>query len=98
MTKTVAPSPVDLDDEIFSADAYRLNIPTLDGRKATKISLRFSGSGILDRTSEDDLALLEAMRLARKCGSSSLARARARLSDSGVATRRNSPTRARSAC
>jgi hypothetical protein len=50
-------------DEIFSAEAYNLNIPTLDDRKATKLDIRFSGSGSLDRTSEDDLALLEAMRI-----------------------------------
>jgi hypothetical protein len=35
----------------------------MDGRKATKLDIRFSGSGSLDRTSEDDLALVEAMRL-----------------------------------
>jgi hypothetical protein len=52
-----------VDDEIFSAEAYKLNIPTLDDRKATKLDIRFSGSGALDRTSEDDLALLEAMRI-----------------------------------
>jgi hypothetical protein len=52
-----------VDDEIFSADSYQLNIPALDGRKATKLDIRFSGSGSLDRTSEDDLALLEAMRI-----------------------------------
>ena len=50
-------------DEIFSAESYKLNIPTLDDRKATKLDIRFVGSGPLDRTSEDDLALLEAMRI-----------------------------------
>jgi hypothetical protein len=53
----------DIDEEIFSASAYDLNIPSLDGRKATNLDIRFSGSGSLDRTSADDLALLEAARL-----------------------------------
>jgi hypothetical protein len=52
-----------LDDEIFSVESYRLNIPSLDGIKATRLDIRFSGSGSLDRTSENDLALLEAMRI-----------------------------------
>jgi hypothetical protein len=52
-----------LDDSIFSAESYRLNIPTQDGYTAAKLELRFSGSGVLDRTSVDDLALLEAARL-----------------------------------
>jgi len=56
-----------LDDEIlFSAESFKLNIPTLDGYKAARLDLRFSGSGILDRTNEDDPALLEAARLGRE--------------------------------
>ena len=51
------------EDEIFSADAYALPIPTTEGRKAQRISVRFTGSCELDRTSEDDLVFLEAMRL-----------------------------------
>jgi hypothetical protein len=51
-----------VDDSVFDAESYKLNIPMLDDRKATKLDIRFSGSGSLDRTSEDDLALLEAMR------------------------------------
>jgi hypothetical protein len=55
---------VALEDEmVFSAESYKLNIPSLDDRKATKPDIRFSGSGSLDRTSADDLALLEAMRI-----------------------------------
>ena len=54
---------VDLDDAVFDVSSYDLNIPSLDNRKATKLDVRFSGSGTLDRTSEDDLALLEAMRI-----------------------------------
>jgi hypothetical protein len=56
-------SPAVEDDEIFSASAYDLAAPKIDDRKATKLDIRFSGSGSLDRTSEDDLALLEAMRI-----------------------------------
>jgi len=56
----------ELDDEVFSADAYALPVPKIDEHRATKLNIRFSGSGILDRTSEDDLALLEAMRLGRE--------------------------------
>ena len=51
------------DDEIFAADSYNLNIPTIDGHRAMKLAVRFSGTGDLDRTSADDLALLEAMRM-----------------------------------
>ena len=54
---------IELEDDIFDASAYALPIPRIDDRKATKLDVRFSGSGSLDRTSEDDLALLEAMRL-----------------------------------
>lgn len=52
------------DDETFSADAYiNRPVPKMDGRRATNLDLRFSGSGTLNRTSDDDLALLEAARL-----------------------------------
>ena len=54
---------VDLDDAVFDVSSYDLNIPALDGYRAAKLELRFSGSGVLDRTSLDDLALLEAARL-----------------------------------
>ncbi len=59
----VATPPIELADDVFDAASYDLPIPKLDGRRATKLDVRFSGSGLLDRTSEDDLALLEAMRL-----------------------------------
>jgi hypothetical protein len=52
-----------LDDEIFSAESYDLPIPKMDGYKAAKLELKFSGSGHLDRTSLDDVGLLEAARL-----------------------------------
>jgi len=51
------------EDEIFAADSYALNIPAIDGHRAMKLAVRFSGTGDLDRTSDDDLALLEAMRM-----------------------------------
>jgi hypothetical protein len=60
---SVAIAPTDMDDVVFDASAYDLNIPKIDGLKATNLDIRFSGSGSLDRTSEDDLALLEAMRI-----------------------------------
>jgi len=63
---TALPTAIGSDDAVFSAESYNLPIPKMDGRKATKLDIRFSGSGVLDRTSEDDLALLEAMRLGRE--------------------------------
>ena len=56
----------DIDDIVFDASTYDLPIPKIDGRKATNLDIRFTGSGSLDRTSEDDLALLEAARLGRE--------------------------------
>jgi len=53
----------------FSAESYRRHanaIPSMDGQRATTLNIRFSGSGVLDHTSADDLALLEAMRLGRE--------------------------------
>jgi hypothetical protein len=62
-----APPPDALeDDEIFNAAAYDLPVPKMDERKATQLDIRFSGSGSLDRTSEDDLELQKAMRLGRE--------------------------------
>jgi len=51
------------DEDIFSRESYNLAVPNVDGIRATKLDIRFSGSGPLDRTLEDDLALLEAARL-----------------------------------
>lgn len=50
----------------FSPESYRDHaaaVPSMDGFKAAKLELRFGGSGFLDRTSGDDIALLEAARL-----------------------------------
>ena len=64
MTQLVThPMDVEDDDSIFDASAYRLPVPKVDGIKATRLELRLSGAGELDRTMEDDLALLEAGRL-----------------------------------
>jgi hypothetical protein len=52
-----------LDETAFTAADYDLNVPAYDGRRATDLDVRFSGSGKLDRTSSDDLTLLEAARL-----------------------------------
>lgn len=54
------------EEATFSASSYANHvkaIPTMDGRRATNLDIRFSGSGSLDHTSVDDLELLEAMRL-----------------------------------
>jgi hypothetical protein len=58
-----AVAAADIDESIFSAESYNLPIPSLDGFRAVELELRFSGAGKLDRTSVDDLELLEAARL-----------------------------------
>ncbi len=50
-------SVVEQSDEIFDASKYDLPIPRMDGHKADTIVLAFSSYN-LDRTSEDDLALI----------------------------------------
>jgi hypothetical protein len=55
-----------LSDETFSADAYKLEIPSLDGHAARNLSLRFQGKAKLDGTSADDVTLLRAARLGRQ--------------------------------
>jgi hypothetical protein len=50
-------------EAVYDLASYQLPIPEADGYKAAKLELRFAGSGQLDRTSIDDLALLEAARL-----------------------------------
>jgi hypothetical protein len=65
MTATALTS-IALDDEEFSLASYQQHeqhIPAMDGYRAVKLNLRFAGSGSLDRTSLDDLELLEAGRL-----------------------------------
>lgn len=50
----------------FDASVYDLPIPTEDGHKADKLVVSFSGSVELDRTSADDLDLVESLRLGRE--------------------------------
>jgi hypothetical protein len=58
-----------LPEETFDVAVYeslKADIPSLDDHRAARITLKFSGSAPLDRTSADDLELLKAMRLARR--------------------------------
>ncbi len=54
---------IEPDEVTFSPESYRLEVPSLDGHKAARCALRFSGSGKLDRTSADDVELMRAARL-----------------------------------
>lgn len=49
-------------DEIFDASKYDLPIPRMDGHKADTIVLAL-GAVNLDRTSDDDLAMIETLIL-----------------------------------
>lgn len=51
--------------QAFDASAYDLPIPKLDGHKADKLVVSFSGAVELDRTNADDLDLVEALTLGR---------------------------------
>ena len=62
MPTVTAPSR-EIAEPHFPPETWQLNIPELDGHRAVTLEIRFSGSGLLDRTSVDDLALLEAARL-----------------------------------
>lgn len=55
----------DLAEAIFDAKPYDLPIPSLDGQKADKVVLSFGGSIELDRTAEEDLALIDSLLLGR---------------------------------
>jgi hypothetical protein len=44
---SVAIAPTDMDDVVFDASAYDLNIPKIDGLKATNLDIRFSAAGPL---------------------------------------------------
>ncbi len=52
-------------EAIFDASGYDLPIPVLDGHKADKLILSFSGQVELDRTSAEDLELIETLMLGR---------------------------------
>lgn len=54
------------EDGIFDASTYDLPIPRLDGYKADRLAIAFSGGVDLDRTSEDDLALVDSLTLGRQ--------------------------------
>jgi hypothetical protein len=56
-------APVIDEEAIFDAKAYDLPIPKLDGHKADKLVLAFGGTVELDRTLEDDLAMIEKLHL-----------------------------------
>ena len=58
-----APAETAFDDALADVGYKPLTIPSMDGRRATELDIRFSGSGSLEPADEDDLALLEAMRL-----------------------------------
>ena len=55
-----------LDGAAFSPESYKRNLPTLDGHKASDLSLRFTGNAKLDATSSGDVAILQAARLGRE--------------------------------
>ena len=54
---------IEPDEVTFSFESYQLEVPSIDGYHAAKCSLRFSGSGSLDRTSADDVELMKAARM-----------------------------------
>ena len=51
--------------QAFDTAAFELPIPRLDGQRADRVILSFGGSLELDRTSEEDLALIDSMLLGR---------------------------------
>ena len=52
-------------EQAFDAAVYDLPIPKLDGHKADKLVISFSGQVELDRTSAEDLELVEGLMLGR---------------------------------
>jgi hypothetical protein len=53
---------IEPDEVTFSPESYRLEIPSLDGFRAARCTLKYSGSHSLDRTSADDVELMRAAR------------------------------------
>lgn len=49
-----------------SHETMQLEIPGLDGYRAEKLALTFSGSVDLDRTSQDDLDFVNGLKLGRE--------------------------------
>jgi hypothetical protein len=54
---------IEPDEVTFAPESYWLEVPTIDGFRAAKCSLRFGGSGSLDRTSSEDVELMKAARM-----------------------------------
>lgn len=54
------------ESEIFDASQYDLPIPARDGYKADKLIVNMNGTLELDRTSEEDLAFIEGLKLGRE--------------------------------
>jgi len=54
------------EEAIFDASSYDLPIPRLDGHKADRLSVAFSGGVDLDRTSEEDLELVDTLTLGKE--------------------------------
>jgi hypothetical protein len=54
----------ELDESVFSAESYRtMRVPTVDGKRAERIALRFSGAVERDRTASDDLEFVDGLTL-----------------------------------
>ena len=54
------------EEAIFDATSYDLPIPSQDGHKADNLTIAFSGGVSLDRTSEEDLALVDELTLGKE--------------------------------
>lgn len=59
---TIAPTT---EEPIFDASGYDLPIPRLDGHKADRMAITFSGGVDLDRTSQEDLDLVDSLTLGK---------------------------------
>jgi hypothetical protein len=54
------------EEQIFDASSYELPIPSLDGHKADRLAVTFTGGVDLDRTSEEDLDFVGGLRLGQQ--------------------------------
>lgn len=52
--------------EMITREDYQLAIPGMDGYRAERLALAFSGSVDLDRTSQDDLDFVNGLKLGRE--------------------------------
>ena len=55
-----------VETELYSVDSYQLAIPGMDGYKADKMAIGFSGSIDLDRTSQEDLDFVNGLTLGKQ--------------------------------